>query len=171
MSAKGAKIFKTKCRQRLQQQFVSCRVWHGTTERAALTCSRRRARISIARVARAPAAAARALLQATRLFRDVRAARARRPPPRRRRDVASMASSTQVQRLPHGGRRRQQQAGSQPPRHLREQGRTSKRLRLLRRFQKCGRDLGRRGHGRLAEGAEEVHQGRDSGVIYSSRRL
>ena len=26
-------------------------------------------------------------------------------------------------------------------------------------------DLGRRGHGRVAEGAEEVHQGRDSGVV------
>ena len=92
--------------------------------------------------------------------------RARLPAGRRRPVIE--ASSTQVQRLPHGGRRRQQQAGSQPPassgtRRARSRATTTPGL------QECGRDLGRRGHGRLAEGAEEVHQGRDSGVIY--RRL
>ena len=42
-----------------------------------MTCRRRRARISIASVATAPAAAARALLQPTLLFRDICTARAR----------------------------------------------------------------------------------------------
>ena len=72
-----------------------------------MTCRRRRARISIASVATAPAAAARALLQPTLLFRAICAARARRPPrraretsyetqppARRRREYASTVSVT-----------------------------------------------------------------------------
>ena len=45
-------------------------------------------RLEVTHVTPAAATAPRSRLQATRLFRAIRAARARRPPPRRRRDVA-----------------------------------------------------------------------------------